>query len=358
MTEAAVEATAPPRPRASAVSIESPAPLPVSNTPPPAGVESGLEWDFKARLMTGWAYERKRPESGQFGQDETEFGLFLDQARVGVDAKVHRKLRLQIEFELSSANDPPAGVRDAWLDWRFAKPFQLRVGRFKRPFSRLELKGAGGLPVRGRGLGNGLLVEDMGYGERALTGQLHGRIAALDLNYALSVSNPPPNQAGADLHARVDVDVARWLELGAGIAHKIVDDSGTLREDFIAGTGYGLDARLRVAGLYVLLDALIAEDLRFANRPQAGVFAGYATYDVTLTDVWALQPVLFGEWADSDLEFSRSEAVRFIAGLNALWRDSTLRVMPQVEFVRPLQVAANTLWVKNETFYVMLAGQI
>ncbi len=330
---------------------------PVTEKAPPSSDEE-LTLEFKARLLTGWSYEREQPDEQQFGEEQTEFGLFVDQARLGVDAEWDNSLRLQIEFELSSANDPPAGMRDAWLNWRFSKALQVRLGRLKRPFSRLELKGAGDLPVRGRGLGNSLLVEDMGYGERALTGQLHGRVKALKLDWAVSVSNPPPDQSGADLHARLAVDVARWLELGGSVAHKIVDDPGTLEDDFIAGSGYNVDVRVKAAGLYMLVDGLVAEDLRFGNRPLAGVLAGYATYDIPLTDVWALQPVVFGEWADSDLEFSGSEAVRFIAGINAVWRDSNLRIMPQVEVVRPLQVMDTTLWVRTDAFYVMLGGQI
>lgn len=321
-------------------------------------IQDGVQLEFKTRVMTGWEYERERPRGGQPGEDDTDFGMFLDQARLGIDAEYQELLRLQVEFELSSANDPPAGVRDAWLELRFSKRLKLRVGRLKRPFSRLELRSVSELPMRGRGLGNDLIVEDMGYGERSLTALASGRVKELDLKWELAVSNPPPNRAGVDFYGRLEWDAAKWLEFGASAAHKIMDDPGTLVEDFIAGQGYNLDVRAKGGGAYLVLDAIVAEDLRFAGRPLSGSLAGYATYDIPVARDWAIQPVVFGEWADSDLEVSQSEAVRMVVGLNTVWHDEDLRIMPQVELVRPLNVSANTNWPASEAAYVMLAGQI
>jgi hypothetical protein len=68
-----------------------------------------------------------------------------------------------------------------------------------------------------------------------------------------------------------------------------------------------------------------------------------------------LQPVVFGEWVDADIRYNESEAVRVVAGLNLLWR-KYLRVLPQVELVRPVSpVGAGTPWVESETYYIMLS---
>ncbi len=317
-----------------------------------------VELEFKARAMTGWEYENERPRGGQPGEDSSSFGFFLQQARVGVDARIRKFFRMQVELELTDAATRLGGVRDVWVNMRFSKRLQLRVGHAKRPFSRLEDLGVSDLPIRGRGLGNDLIVEDLGYGDRALLGELRGRVDALGLKWAVSASNPPPNQPGVDLHGRVEVDATKWLEFGAGLAHKIADDPGTLQDDFIAGQAYNVDMRAKGGGVYVVVDAIAGEDLRFPERPLAGSLAGYASYDIGLNDDWTLQPVVFGEWADSNLEFRESEAVRTIIGVNALWNDEHLRIMPQIELVRPLDVSANTIWVASDAAYVFLAGQI
>jgi hypothetical protein len=46
-------------------------------------------------------------------------------------------------------------------------------------------------------------------------------------------------------------------------------------------------------------------------------------------------------------------------GLNAVVLDGHLRVMPQVEIVRPLGTAsAQNPWLSSEAYYVMLVAQL
>lgn len=336
-----------------AVPIETSAPNPDTAVPDPVlGARVGeLSLEFGGRLMTGWEYADERPRNGQPGEDLTEFGFFLRKAIFKVDAEWRERLRMQLDFDVSK-NDP---LRDAWANYRFTRWFQVRAGLQKRPFSRLELRGASKLPVRERGLGNDLIVSDMGYGERSIGLKLWGKHKPTALDWALSVSNPPPNQPGVDLNARLAWSPVKGIEVGTSAAHKIIENVRTIEEDFIAGQAVGLDVRLKTERLYVLLDAILAEDLRFAERPSAGSLSGYASYDIELSDDWALQPVLFGEWADTDLGFRESEAVRMIAGVNALWLGNAMRIMPQVEVIHPLQPAADTVWIAQEKYYVMLA---
>lgn len=312
------------------------------------------EFKVKARVISGWEYEDERPRGGQPGADQTDFGFFLQQARLGVEAEWGKTLELELEADFSSASP----LRDAYLNYRFARAMQLRVGRFKRPFSRLELVGAGRLPIRSRGLGNALIVEDMGFGDRSVGVELWGQLRSLGLDWSFSASNPPPNQPGVDLHARLAYDAAKWLEIGIGGAHKIVDNRATLQRDFIAGNAASADFRVRHGELYLVVDGMLGESLAFPSRPLAGTVGGYATYDVAVGDSFSLQPVLSMEWVDSDLEFSRSEAIRAVIGLNGLWQGHTFRVMPQVELVRPLDPAQATAWVERDTFYVMFSGQL
>jgi hypothetical protein len=321
---------------------------------------------FGARVIAGWEYQKTdlSPAEQAANLRDTEFEWFLSQARFTVDSTWGKRASMQLDLDFSDDGDP---LRDAWFNYRLKRELQLRVGRFKRPFSRLELKGAGKLPLRSRGLGNDHLVSDLGYGGRSYGMELWGKVRALQLDWSVAVSNPPPNYAGVDLHARLAHEIVPEVEVGAGVVHKIAENNLTPVADFIAGNAAGVDLRINAGRLYVLLDALLAENLGLqgllepdarAVRSNAASFGGYVTYRIDLPADWELEPMLFGEWVDSNLEFSRSEAVRFVAGINGLWQSDVFRVMPQLELIRPLRSNADSLWVARETFYVLFAGQI
>jgi hypothetical protein len=320
---------------------------------------SDVTLKLKGRLVADWEYEEKRPRNGQdgvFAEDTSDFGFSVRQARVGLAAKYKKRLSLELDLEFSNIDDPPAGVRDAWLNYRFARPVQLKVGRFKRPFSRLELYGSGKLPIRSRGIGNDLIVEDQLYGDRSEGLMLWGKLKRAGLNWALSATDHASR--GVDFHGRIELEAAEWLEFGLGGVHKISDD-GTLTRSFFANDAASADFQIETGGLEIVVDGMLSKAWhRVDSRPTSGALAGLVSHKLTLSDTSELQPVLFGEWADSDLEFSQSEAIRVVAGLNWLWRDRTIRVMPQVEFVRPIDPTATNLWPASDAFYVMFSGQL
>jgi hypothetical protein len=187
------------------------------------------------------------------------------------------------------------------------------------------------------------------------------------LEWHVGTSNPPPRRPGADVHARLTQAPTAWLELGAGVVHKITENYATATPDFIAGSAVGVDFKIDHGPVYVLVDALLGENLGTmgllepdprAVRQNAASVGGYATYRINLPSDWELEPVVFGEWVDTNLEFSRSEVVRVVAGVNALWREELFRVMPQVELIRPLHSDSGALWNERETFYVMFSGEL
>src|SRR5262249_23246119 len=137
----------------------------------------------------------------------------------------------------------------------------------------------------------------------------------------------------------------KWLALGVGGAHKIVENRATAAPDFIAGNAADFDFEVNVAQTRVVAEAMIAEDLGLlfpapdplSVRNYAASVAGFATHEIALSEPWQLEPLVFGEWLDSNLEYSRSEVVRFVGGVNILWHKTALRLMPQFEVVRPLR---------------------
>lgn len=344
-----------------------------SETEPPANDKPDLQYEVGARVMTGWRYRVRHPVSGPAN---TQQRFFLRQARFKFDARFRKRMRAQLDIEFADALDDSLDphevrhLRDAWLEYRTGSEFELRLGSLKRPFTRIEDIGAGSLPLMGRGLGNGLIVESMNYGERSIGARIGGKIKALGLDWLLMASRPGYRVDGVNLNARVEYDVFDWLEVGVSYVHQRREDSSSTDDGMIGGHGFGGDLRLNPGGLYLVVDAYMADELRFGSQPvesivsqlgtefKAAAVSSFATYDFPLSKHYVLQPVAFVEWADRSLEYNGSEAMRYVFGLNTLWREEYLRVMPQVEIVRPAGDIARALWHKSETYYLLISGQL
>jgi hypothetical protein len=328
-----------------------------------------LKWE--ARVMTGFELERERPSEEQGGDAQTDYGFFLNQARLKLKGE-WKDLSFDISADLGDAIRPrtssaafnkPPYLRNAYVNYRVHKAFRVRAGRFKRPFSALEQTSTGELPFRGRGLSNDLIIEDGQWGDRALGLMLYGRLPG-KLRWYLSATNPswaPDGDLesnGVDAIARLEWEVAGIVELGASFGHKLE----VRAEREYNGNALSFDAALNVAGLRVALDAVLGElttqETMAVEAPTAYGLVGYAMYQIPIGGDFALEPVLLGEYADADSEFSRTEAVRAVIGCNLRVADH-LRVMPQVEIIRPVGTAATVNpWSSGETYYVMMTARL
>ncbi|PRQ06996.1 porin [Enhygromyxa salina] len=321
------------------------------------------KYEFKvgARVIAGGRLRYIEPrldsEGSRIGQPERKGSLQLRQARVKVSAKYLDVLSAKVSLEFSDLlGSPSAGdvLRDAWGNVQIHPGFQIKVGHFKRPYSRLELRGVSKVPMIGRGLYNSVAIEDLSWGDRAVGVALWGKLEPMrpglhELGWSISASNNAlagaPN--GVDAHARVTYDPTAWLSIGAGGAFKHVQDSLANEADCLAEWkrdascrrnvfGATFDLVFRVKGLYASVETNLAQDWLFAETSpwMLGALA-YATYDFEVGKKTRLQPIVSGEFIDTNLSFSESEALRGVAGLNILWT-KRLRVMPQAQYVMPM----------------------
>jgi hypothetical protein len=81
---------------------------------------------------------------------------------------------------------------------------------------------------------------------------------------------------------------------------------------------------------------------------------GLVSYDVPISPVLSLQPVVFGEYLDASTAHEDSESVRAVAGLNLLIHE-TLRIMPQAELVRWLGSPSELSPSERTAFYTMVS---
>jgi hypothetical protein len=346
-------------------------PLLVPREPAPVEEEVGLLLRPKARVMTGFEVERPHPSAAQGVDDTTDYGMFLDQARVGIEAEID-KLEIDVSADLADAMRPatnassfnrPPYIRNAYLNLRLDKAFRVRAGRFKRPFSALERTSSGDLPFRGRGLINDLIVEEAQWGDRALGVMLWGRLPG-KLRWHVAGMSPtwaPDGDLeanGIDALARLEWEASDGIELGLSGGHKLEVRAG----EEINTNAVNADLRVQSGQLSLLLDAMLGQlgqlASPLADAPLAYGVVLYGAYAIPVQPSLALEPVLVFEYADADAEFSGTESVRVVAGLN-LVLDEHFRVMPQVEIVRSLEEAsALSPWSNAETYYVLLRAQL
>lgn len=314
-----------------------------------------------ARLQTGAEYRKA------FGDaDDSRQPFFLDQARLGLDIEINSALDAAFDAELS---DEPA-LRDAYLNLKVRRWLQFRAGHFKRPISRTELQGIGTLPFRSRGVGSQFL-RDSAWAGRSLGVMAWGKLRKPKLRWSLALMNAgrsidvsdDERLRGIDVLGRVEASVLPWLDLALDGGHKV-------KEPYPDGpnqqlSAIGADALIHVGALRCVLEARMAQNdqppappAQTGRTPFALSLLGYATYDLRLQDELILQPIVAIERLDTDRDLSQDETLRAVAGLNLVLWSGLLRVLPQVEAIRPLGAHGVRSHVKTTTYYLLLSLQL
>jgi hypothetical protein len=340
--------------------------------------------DVVARVVAGGRLVHEEPavdSSGAvIGLPVRKGSLKLRQARVGIDARYKEILRARISIDVADLLDTPKPgkvLRNAWGEIRVHDSFRIRVGHFKRPFSRLEMRGFRSIPFIGRGLFNGVATEDLGWGDRAVGISLWGDVDSEgrglhELRWYVSVTNNALSGKphGVDVHARITYDPLAWLSIGVNGAYKNIQDAladeNACRSTWARGPdcrrnvfAAGGDVAFEIAGFYGSVEANLAQDWLYMDfSPWMLGALGYAAYEIEIAKQTRLQPVLFGEYIDANLSYAESEAVRAGGALNLLWGEH-LRIMPQIEFIEPLApVTSFNRFVATQTYALWIAVQL
>ncbi|MCA9707827.1 MAG: hypothetical protein KDK70_18390 [Myxococcales bacterium] len=322
--------------------------------------------DVHLRVVAGGRVRATHPSAEQPETPKTTTRFELRQTRVKVEARYRKILRARASIDVADFLDPvDAGdvLRDAWGNIRFHRAVQLKLGQFKRPYSRLELRGVSQVPFIGRGLFNGLAIEDLGWGDRALGAALWGTVkperpGLHHAGWSVSASHDAVDGAppGIDVHARGTYDPLPWLSIALGGAFKQIEDPLGARRRVFGASG---DVTAQWEGLYASVEVDAAQDWTYADfSPWVLGTLGYVSYEWAIARHLRLQPVLGAEFMDANLSFAQSEAWRFVANFNVLWR-KYVRVLPQVEIVRPRPPVTDfNRVVASETYGVWVSFQL
>jgi Phosphate-selective porin O and P len=354
--ESAVVESAPVEPPALS---EPPRPEPGESTP-----ASVPNLQLEGRVISGFEYQRERPRGAQTRPAEREYGFQLRQARIELSAELERvELNLNLDLadalstDLGGGPDAPPFLRTATLEYRVSRALRLTVGRYKRPFSRVELTSALDLPVLRRGLLNGLLIEDNQWGDRAVGMMASGRLELAKLRWYSSFTNPSWSSSlqaeGVDAIGRVQLSPAKGVTLGVNGGYKYLRLSS--QAPFTHDVAVGGDLGWKLGDGHLLLEGSFG-DLPFeTGTPRAFGVLLLADYELTLSPVWTLQPVLFAELADANARVSQTESARLAVGLNLLLRGG-FRLLPQFALVRSLgDTSQENPWLESETYSLVFS---
>lgn len=314
-----------------------------------------------ARLMAGVEHQSERPAGGQTDPAQKEYGFTVRQVRLRIKGDLAELFRVNVSFDLADALDEepnpdrPLYVRTATLEYRPSREFRLQVGRFKRPFSHLELESASDLPILRRGLFNDLAIEDNEWGDRAIGVMASGRLKAPKLRWYLSLTNPHWSTSlpteGTDVMGRVEWTIVKGFVLGANAGYKHI----TIGDDELDDFAYGGDVSLKLGDAHFVLESNDAALPFETGRPRGRGVLFLFDYELELNPSLALQPAFFAEYADADTEVSQNESLRLVFGVNLL-AFSGFRIMPQVDIVRSIgDTSAANPWLESETLSLIFS---
>ena len=143
---------------------------------------------------------------------------------------VEAVLKLDVDHLVMDASTA-AILRDVYVRIQPFPWLGLRVGQFKKPFSKIELTSRRRLPFITRGKTNGWIAEDLAFGDRDIGLMLEGRIwEKIRLDYMIGVFNGAGMNvreldltARKDLVFRLETRPVKWLSFGANASLKFIE---------------------------------------------------------------------------------------------------------------------------------------
>lgn len=271
-------------------------------------------------------------------------------ARVGVDLLIDRWIEGRMEWNFAHG----ARLEDGWINLALHPAFQVQVGQFKKPFSRLELTSSSkivpieyGLRIRGlddRAIyaDHHVLLEENVYLGREIGAQIHGKLGPL--GYAAGAFN------GSDQNTRDDNDAKSYaarlnlrpfdapFEIGGGVSYRDValpDEFG----DPVTEEGLALEVDLAWGGFRHSGPSLVAEVMKARNfasdDPMIGgqaIVSWFVPLRAGRTE--GVEPLFRASYGDPSIDFDGNSGILLTPGINVYFHGRN-RVMLNWDYFMP-----------------------
>jgi len=299
-------------------------------------------------------------------KDAAEHGFTLERARLEFTFFPVRWIEGTIEAALDDIDETGAVddlLRDAFVVMKTRKWLGFRVGQFKKPFSLMELKSKGKLPIVTRGLSNDFLVRELGYGGRDIGAQIEGRLLkSIKLEYSLGVfngngaNNIEDDTSGAkDAAGRLEAEPVKFLKIGLNGSIKNFDLSVPANDGKPATAWMtGGDLQFKLRDFRLQFEGLYGMNHLSTGHPMAASTHALATWKFKLPRRgMSLQPVARFDMLWPVFSENKDRAWMATVGLN--WQIAAhVRLMVDLEITRS-DDTLSTLWIDGEQVFVQLA---
>lgn len=242
-------------------------------------------------------------------------------------------------------------LEDAWMNLGFHPAFQIQVGQFKKPFSRIELTSSStifpierGLRIRGLDpiSEHHLLLDENGYLGRELGAQIHGDAGVF--RYSLGAFN------GTGPNLRDENDAKSFagrlvlklfeapFEIGGAASYRefaVVDSLGV--EETESGMAVELDMQyggFRDPGLGILVEVMQAKNF-LIDDPMVGA-QGILHWFQPLGDgrLEGIEPLVRASYGDASTQFEGNSGLLLTPGLNVYFQGRN-RLMLNWDYFKP-----------------------
>lgn len=269
-------------------------------------------------------------------------------ARVGVDLVIDEWIEGRIEANFAHGTR----LEDAWMNLALHPAFELQVGQFKKPFSRIELTSSSRMipienALRIRGLPyeaeHYLLLDANGYMGRDLGAQVHGQVGPL--SYAAGVFNGTDQNTrdvndGKSAAGRLNLKPFADLpfEIGAAASWRDVALVDSLDETYTE-QGLAIEADLAWGGFRRPGASLVAEVMQAENfdtqDPMIGAQAVASWFQpLAAGRLEGIEPLFRASFGDPSTDFDGTSGVLLTPGINVYFHGRN-RLMLNWDYFMP-----------------------
>jgi hypothetical protein len=323
--------------------------------------ESIPEWERSSKISVGGYVHTAFISNFDSGNVANEFRV--RDARIQLKWSHGSLLDGQVEAELAKENEDDSADRSAiWSPLRDAfvrvsplKQIEIRMGQFRRPFSRIGLTSPRTLKLINRGISDAWINGELLFGARDIGLQLEGTFGKKwGVEYAVGVFNGTgrnqreiDGKGAKDFVGRITGHLGKHVEVAVNVANKNWDNPPATVSYQPQAWMFGGDVAVDYKGLFGMVEGGYGDNYQSidnylgADSKKTSYVLGLVAYKIKLTDIWetAVEPVAKFELLSVTNGDADSNVYAGTLGAN-LYLGSLFRLMVQGDWIKPTNTNA------------------